>query len=413
MTGRGITGQGMEDTVPCPAPLAVDGAPAADLWPLEAGVRHLNHGSFGAVPSAVLAHQAELRRSMESSPVAWFGGVPARVARAREEVAAQLGVPADRTALVQNASAGASVAYWNLRLPAGADVVVTDHGYGAVSQGARRAALRVGGTLTVARVPLAASDDDVVASVMDAVTERTALVVLDQITSGTARLFPVERICDEARARGVLTLVDGAHSPGVLATPVVTAADVWVGNLHKFGCAPRGCAALVARPDVAQSLFPLIDSWGGTSGFPDRFDHQGTTDVTSFLSAPFAWSYLERTLGWSVIRDYTAALADYAQAVVTEAMSAATGEDCRVDVGRPIAPYRLVALPAPLGHTREAADALRQVMLDELGIAVAFTSFAGRGYCRLSTHAYTVGADYEDFAERAVPWLVRRATAAG
>lgn len=57
----------------------------------------------------------------------------------------------------------------------------------------------------------------------------------------------------------------------MLADPVCREADYWVGNLHKFVCAPRGSAVIVAR-DGGQELFPLIDSWGATEAYP-----QGST----------------------------------------------------------------------------------------------------------------------------------------
>lgn len=393
-----------------PAPLTPDGAPAASLWELDPDQRHLNHGSFGAVPSAVLEYQAGLRAAMEASPIGWFGTLPDRVDAARVKMARLLGLPEQGTVFVPNASAGMSVAYSSLPLPEGADIVVTNHGYGAVTQGARRAAARVQGTVTVAEVPLGAEDADVEAAVIGAIGPRTALLVIDHITSATASLFPVDRICRRAREMDVLTLVDGAHSPGVLAAPWSAEADIWVGNLHKFLCAPRGSAVLVARPEVRQELFPLVDSWGGNLAFPERFNHSGTTDLTSYLAAPWAYSYLDRVFDWDVIRAYTEQLADYGQHIVADAMSEATGEDCHVRLAQPVGPYRLIALPDGLGSCREHADALRDEILNALGIEAAFTSFDGRGYCRLSTHAYTTAEDHEDFAERAVPWLVSRAS---
>ncbi|MGC0252430.1 aminotransferase class V-fold PLP-dependent enzyme [Pseudactinotalea sp. Z1748] len=403
------TGPTEPTTAPAPEPLLVDGAPAETLWPLDPDQRHLNHGSFGAVPNRVLEYQADLRDSMEASPIGWFGQLPDRVNAARAQMADLLHLPAGGTVFVPNASAGMSVAYASLALPRGADVVVTNHGYGAVVQGARRAAARAGGTVTVVDVPLGASDDDAETAILAAIGSRTAMLVLDHITSATATLFPVQRICRRARELGVLTVVDGAHSPGVLAQPWTPEADVWVGNLHKFACAPRGSAVLVAREEVRQDLFPLVDSWGGTLAFPERFNFGGTDDLTSYLAAPFAYDYLDQVLGWTAIRTYTGELADYGQAVVSAAMSEATGQDAHVSLRHPVGPYRLIALPRGLGHTREDADRLRDEILQALGIEAAFTSFDGRGYCRLSTHAYTVAADHEDFAARAVPWLVEAA----
>lgn len=394
--------------VTAPAPLTTpDGRPAAALWALHPDLRHLNHGSFGAVPRAALAHQDELRQQTELAPVAWFPGLPQRIEGARRLVAPRLHVEAERLALVLNASAGASVVFGSLALPPGAEVLVTDHGYGAVTAGAARAARRAGGRLVTAAVPLEADEDEAFDAIWAGVTDRTALVVLDHITSPTARRLPVGRVCAEARRRGIATLVDGAHAPLLVEDPVAEAdADVWVGNLHKYGCAPRGAAVLVARPEVGGDLHPLIDSWGAGLPFPERFDHQGTLDLTSWLAAPTALDTVDRELGWDAVRRYTTALADWAQDLVATALGEASGVDCHARVGMPVGPLRLVGLPGRLATGHLEANAMRDRMLAEAGIETAFTAFGGRGYLRLSAHAYNTPEDYLDLVERAVPLLL-------
>ena len=392
-----------------PAPLtAPDGRPAASLWALHPDLRHLNHGSFGAVPRPALAHQVELRHQTELAPVARFPGLPQRIAGVRNLLAPRLHVDPERLALVLNASAGASVLFGSLALPPGAEVLVTDHGYGAVTAGAARAARRVGGRLVTASVPLVAEEDEAFDAIWSSVTERTALIVLDHITSPTARRLPVGRVCAEARRRGIVTLVDGAHAPMMLVDPVAEAdADVWVGNLHKYGCAPRGTAVLVARPEISKDLHPLIDSWGAGLPFPERFDHQGTLDLTSWLAAPTALEAVEQSFGWDEVRRYSTALADWAQDLLAAALSEASGVDCHAEVGMPVGPLRLVGLPRGLATGHLDGNALRDRMLAEAGIETAFTAFAGRGYLRLSAHAYNTPEDYLDFVERAVPLLLR------
>lgn len=397
---------------PSPPRLA-DDAPALAAWALDPGLRHLNHGSFGGVPRAALRHQAVLRQEMERAPVAWFPALPARVAAVRAELAALLGVDVDRLALVPNASAGASVVFGSLALAPGAEVLVTDHGYGAVTMGAARAARRVGGRLVTAQIPLAAEEDEAFAAVWAAVTDRTELIVLDHITSPTARRLPVGRICAAARRHGIRTLVDGAHAPLLLEAPVAEAdADVWVGNLHKFGCAPRGTAVLVTRAEVADLLHPLIDSWGADLPFPERFDHQGTLDLTSWLAAPTALRGVEETFGWAEVRRYAAELGAWAQDLVAARLSEAAGEDCHAVVGMPVGPLRLVGLPGGLAASHLEGNGLRDRVLAATGIEAAFTAFGGRGYWRLSAHVYNTPDDYLDFVERAVPLLLEEAAQA-
>ncbi|MEA4945200.1 MAG: aminotransferase class V-fold PLP-dependent enzyme [Propionicimonas sp.] len=373
-------------------------------WTLDPRVRHLNHGSFGAVPEAVQAEQDRLRRLVEWNPVRWFASQPERIAAARAEMAALLRVDPARLGFVLNASAGASVVYQSLLGRGPVDVLVTDHGYGAVTMGAQRLATRTGGHWTMAHIPLDATADDVVAIITaEFDRHRPSLLVIDQITSATARAFPVEELCRLARSRGVLSLVDGAHAPGVLADPVCREADYWVGNLHKFACSPRGAAVLVSRGD-GQELFPLTDSWGAHLPYPERFDHNGTMDLTAWLVAPFAWRHLDQTLGWANIRTAARQLMDEACALVAAALDGLV-DDPLPDVGQPVGPMRLVRLPGELGGSHDEADALRVPFSDAVGIAGAFTEFGGRGYFRLSAHAYNALPDYQYLATVGIPLL--------
>ncbi|MEU3509769.1 aminotransferase class V-fold PLP-dependent enzyme [Streptomyces longwoodensis] len=395
------------DVVVAPRPLSLDdGSPAARAWTLDPGMLHLNHGSFGAVPRVAQERQDELRAEMERAPVAWFPALPGRIAATRARIADFLRTDAGDLALVPNASAGASVVHAALAARPGGDVVVTDHGYGAVTMGAERLARRWGGRVRTARVPLDADARQASEAVLAEVDERVALVVLDQITSATARRLPVEAVGAELARLGVPFLVDGAHAPGLLAAPLdQLVCDAWVGNLHKWGCAPRGTAALVARGPLREELYPLIDSWGAAEPYPDRFDHQGTLDATGCLAAPTALDFVEGTWSWDTARRYLDELAEYGARVVAEAFAGAGAG--AVDVGMPVPGMRLVRLPEGLAVTRVEADALRDRATAELGAEAAFTSFAGVGHLRLSAHVYNTPEDYERFAERCVP-VVRR-----
>lgn len=399
-------------TAPRPLLLA-DGRPAARAWSLDPVMKHLNHGSFGAVPLVAQERQNELRAEMDSSPVVWFPALPQKIADARVDLAAFLRATPDDLALVPNASAGVSVVLNALPRRRGGAIVVTDHGYGAVTMGAERLARRWGGEVRTARVPLDADEEQAYEAVMVEVDDATDLIVVDQITSPTARRMPVERIGAEAARLGIPLLVDGAHAPGLLAAPLDgLTCDFWVGNLHKWGCAPRGTAALVARGAQREDLYPLIDSWGAPDPYPDRFDQQGTVDVTGYLAASTALDFVDRTWGWDTARRYMDDLAGYAERLVGAAFAELGAVPGVVDVGMPVPGIRLVRLPEGLAGSRIEADTLRDRAARELGVEAAFTSFDGIGYMRLSAHVYNTAADYEYFAEDCVPVIGEWARAA-
>lgn len=394
--------------MPVPELATTAGAPARSLWRFADNETQLNHGSFGGVPVTVLETQRHLKDAMETDPVRWFCELPERVLRARLDIASILGVPDDGLALVPNASGGMSVLYSSLMGHGPINVATTNHGYGAVVMGAQRLARRSGGSAITVNLPLGGDDDDAVSLIEQALTDHSInLLVVDQITSATARQFPADQICEMAHAHGCIVAVDGAHAPGVLDQPVVEKADVWVGNLHKFWCSPRGSAALVLNNRDLE-LAPLIDSWGALQPFPSRFDYQGTLDVTSWLAAPAAWHHLETSIGWARIRSYSAQLADYAVAICSEALERQGIPQPVPDVGRPTGPIRLLSIPRRPGNRRwdhDSVDALRMPFLNASGIALAFTEFDGEGYMRISTHAYNTAADVENLAYRGIPIL--------
>ncbi|WP_091227563.1 aminotransferase class V-fold PLP-dependent enzyme [Microbacterium sp. 3J1] len=394
-----------------PAPLTLNsGIRARDAWPLDPDVIHLNHGSFGAVPSAVVEQQDALRRRGDLSPVEWFPRIAERVGAARERTAPFVGAAAVDSVFVPNASAAATVVYNSLRLQSGDEILVTDQGYGAITMGAQRLARRFGASVRAVELPLLASDDEVVQRFADAISPRTRLIVVDQITSPTARLLPTRRIADLATAQGVRTLVDGAHAPGLVAdAAAVAGGDWWFGNLHKWPCAPRGSALLVTQAPDREELWPLIDSWAANEPYPDRFDTQGTIDATTYLATPAAIDFIESEFGWANARMAMAQMADAGAEMIAEGLRPYGDEDPLTPLPSPVPSMRLVRLPLGLGSTREEADALRMDLLDETGVETAFTSFRGIGYFRLSAHLYTEASDFEAFVERCIPQILRRA----
>jgi isopenicillin-N epimerase len=366
-----------------------------DLWPLEPTVAHLNHGSFGAVPTPVLEEQQSWRDRMESNPVRFFvREMPTALAAARGEIAAFLGAAEGSLAFVPNATTGASTVLAVFPLERDDAVLVTDHSYGAVRIAAHRFAGDRGARVDTVHVPLTASDGEAVDAVLGAIRERTRLVVLDHVTSPTARRLPLAELVPAVQERGAAVLVDGAHSPGMLGVDLeALGADFFVGNLHKWCCAARGSALLHAAARWRGSLRPLVASWGEAEGFPLAFDDTGTDDPTPWLSAPLAVRVLER-LGWERLRRHNVELAVTGQRAVAAAIGVPAG-DLPSD---PAVPMQLVPLPEGLVTSREQAAALQDRIGEESAVEVAITFFDGRGYVRVCAQAYNAPADYQRLA---------------
>jgi isopenicillin-N epimerase len=393
-----------------------------ELFSLDPAVGHLNHGSYGAVPIPVQRAQRRLREEMEANPMAFFTrGLLDRLAHTRRHLAAFLGADPDGAALVPNATAAVQVVLGSLRLRAGDEILLTDHGYGAVRMAVERLCRRTGAILREVSVPLDADDRETVALVASASHGCPRLVIIDHVASATAKLFPVTRIVAALREFGVPVLVDGGHAPGMLPVDVAaTGADFWLGNLHKWAFAPRSTAVLVVAPEHRDAVEPLVISWQQESGFPGAVEYAGTLDYTAWLAAPAAVHTL-RALGFDAVRRHNADLAAYGQATLGTALGVDRAdlpgptvdiEPAGADHPGAAAPVsmRLVPLPPGVADDRPAAAEFQREIATELAYEVAASAWGGRGYLRLSAQVYNRPQEYDRLAE-ALPGLLARARA--
>ena len=391
-----------------PSPLTTtENTTGSQEWALDPSKRHINHGSYGAVPHRTLAYQAELKRELESNPLRWFDRVPERLAAERASLAPFVGAAAHEIAVIPNASAGASVMFSNLRLTAGDEILTTDHIYGSVLMGAERFAQRFGAAIRMVSIPLAAEAAQTAELIISAFTDKTRVLIVDHIASATARGFPLDEIIPAASERGITVLVDGAHALGIVDRPATVTSGVagvfWFGNLHKYAAAPRASAVLVARGAEAQELYPLIDSWSLPLPFPERFDQQGANDMTGFLSASFGIAEIERLFGWNRLRSYAAELSQYAVSVIAPALGELQDADPLVELGMAQPLQRLLRLPVGVAVDGDSARLLKNRLSSEADIEAGIMPWKGNGYLRLSAHAYNEASDYEQFVERGIP----------
>lgn len=282
-------------------------------WPLDPAVDFLNHGSFGAAPTPVLEAQTAIRQRMEAEPVAFFSrDLEGLLAAARESLAGFVGADPDDLAFIDNATTGVNAVLRWLPLGAGDELLTTDHEYNACRNVLARAADTTGARLVVVPLPFPSDGPaEVQDRILAAVTPRTRLAVIDHVTSATALVLPIEELVTELAARGVDTLVDGAHAPGMLDVQVDRLGAAWyVGNLHKWVCAPKGSAFIHVRRDRQDGFHPLVVSHGANSdrtdvsGFRLESDWTGTRDPSAWLSVPIALEFIGGLVpgGWSAVR---------------------------------------------------------------------------------------------------------------
>jgi isopenicillin-N epimerase len=375
-----------------------------DAFALDPAFCHVNHGSFGACPRAVLAVQDELRARLEAATMTFMVCEwQDRLDAARARVAAFIAADPQDVVLIPNTTLGVSTVLASLAWRRGDRIVVTDHGYRACRNAAERLAETHGVEVITVHVPVPITDPmDVVSRVVAAADGGCRLVLIDHITSPTALVIDVAAICAALASRGIDVLVDGAHAPGQLALDVpAIGAAYYVANAHKWLCAPKGTALLWARRDVRDALRPLVTSHGETPGFGPanrfhaRFDWTGTHDPTGYLSIPAAIDTVARLGGgWPAICDRNHALVLAGRDLIAERIGA-----------RPIAPDAMTAtmasLPIVLPEGATALGLERELLA--AGIEAPIAELEGVGpLVRISAHVYNALADYGRLADELV-----------
>jgi len=368
-----------------------------EQWSLDSQVAYLNHGSFGAVPKVVAVAQREIQALEENNPNLFFRTtLPKLHEEAREFVAQWLGTSPELFVFVPNASQGVITAASALVTKPRSQIVATSLGYGGVLNGLAEIAQRTQSTLRIAEIEFTAgvqTADDIADSVFAALTPDTSVVVLDQITSETALLLPLEQIVRTIRrvAPQARVVIDGAHTPGMLSPILPADFDVWVGNFHKWLCAPRASAGLVCKNlTIANQMTPLAPSWDFESGFPKSFFAQGTDDYSSYLVTPDAIQFHD-SFNTNDRDTHNRTVIDEVAKVLHNSWG--TEPDVPTEMFCPW--MRLVRLPMKRQFTKAEVDALTLKVSQELNTETVIVSPGDSNYVRLSAHIYNEIEDYE------------------
>jgi isopenicillin-N epimerase len=283
-------------------------------------------------------------------------------------------------------------------------------------------AARDGARVAIARIPFPIREPaEALDAILAAVTDRTRLVLVSHVTSPTALVLPIPEIVAELDRRGIDTLVDGAHAPGMVPVDLdALGAAYWTGNGHKWLCGPKGSAVLWVRADRRERIHPLVVSHGANEPLTDRtrfraeFDWTGTSDPTPFLTLPRAIEWMGSVAdggGWPEVMaaNHELALAG------RDRIAAALGVP-------PPAPDSMLgsmaALPIPGLRDDSAAQALGRALELEDGIQVPVggwpvrAAWVGGGpdqvLIRISAQRYNEVTDYDRLADVLARRLGRR-----
>lgn len=336
---------------------------------------------------------------------------------ARAALAKFVGSATDDLVFVPNATTGVNTVLRSLDFAPGDELLVTNHEYNACRNALDFVAQKTGATVVVAELPFPFErEDQLIAPILEKVTGRTKLALIDHVTSQTGLVMPIERIVRELAARGVETLVDGSHAPGMVPMDLAAlGATYYTGNCHKWICAPKGAAFLCVQRERQEAIRPLTISHGANSPRKDRsrflleFGWTGTGDPTAWLSVPEAIRFMGELLpgGWDEVRHHNRALVCAARSLFCKVLE--TAPPCPEMFLGSLASM-ILPLPTKLLSSKPPLylDGLQDALWEIHGIEVPVIPRPGPSgrLLRVSAQLYNSLPQYERLAA-ALPELLR------
>ena len=286
-----------------------------ELYHLDPSITFLNHGSFGACPKPVFEVYQNWQRKLEQQPVEFMAiKVYDFLEEARHALGDYVGCHGDDLIFVTNPTTAVNTVIRSLDLGLDDEVLMTDMEYGSLVRTWEHYAQDKGFSIVQqpTSIPLT-THEDYIEHFWKAVTERTKIIYLSEITSSTGLILPVDAICKKAKEAGIMTIVDGAHVPAHIPLNIAEMdPDVYVGACHKWLSAPKGSSFLYVKKSLQETIEPLIISWGSEvdrspSPFIYESQYQGTWDPSAFLTVPAAIQF-QQEHDWNSVRKRSRAL---------------------------------------------------------------------------------------------------------
>jgi isopenicillin-N epimerase len=358
----------------------------------------------------VLAVQDRYRAALESEPVRFFvRECQPLLDKARSALATFVGASPETLAFVKNATTGVNTVLRSLPFRPDEELLVTDQEYNACRNAIDFVAGQSGAKVVVAKVPFPIEcEERAIEALLERVSRRTRLLLIDHVTSQTGLVFPVARLLAEAKSRGIRDIiVDGAHAPGMIPLDLRSLGAVfYTGNCHKWLCAPKGAAFLYVPEERQSEIRPLTISHGANAPVTDlsrfrlEFDWTGTEDPTPYLCVPDAIATLGSILpgGWPELMKHNRELALAGRRTLTNALGvAAPSPDSMIG--------SLAALPLPESGgsgpmSAFATDPLQDALFFQHRIEVPVVPWPAppKRLIRISAQIYNTPAEYERLA---------------
>ena len=225
---------------------------------LDRTIINLNNGFTCPTPRVAVESEWRYMDMINMAPIFYQGPIADRIQTIRLRMAEEFGCDPEEMALTRGASESLQIAQNGIDLKAGDEVITTEQDYPRMlttwDQRMRRENIKV----TRLQFPVPTTGDDLYQRFEKAITPKTKVFHFCHVTNLTAQMFPVARISRLARAKGIVTIVDGAHALGHFPFKLrELECDAYGVSLHKWLLAPIGNGCLYVRKDMIPKFWPL------------------------------------------------------------------------------------------------------------------------------------------------------------
>ena len=240
---------------------------------------NLNNG--GVSPSPRIVTEAFVRytwQQEDTTAYTMWQILEPQSERIRVELARTFGCDAEEIAITRNASESLEILLFGFDLRRGDEILTTTQDYPRMLTTLRQREQREGIVLKTVKVPLAPKDPAEITRAFErGITERTRLILVSHVINITGQIVPVRSIVELGRARGIETIIDGAHSFAQFPFKRDDLrCDYFGTSLHKWLFAPKGTGMLYVKRDKIAKLWPLMAAESKAAADIRKFEEIGT-----------------------------------------------------------------------------------------------------------------------------------------
>lgn len=240
---------------------------------------NLNNGGCSPAPSHVMAQlERDLRYGNELPVIHMWRDLEPRIEVVRRELAREFGCDTEEIAITRNASESLETCIFGIDLAPGDEVLVSNQNYGRMINAWKQRVARDKIVLKEISFPVPCTNPQQIVDAFAAgITSRTKVMEITHITNLTGQILPVQALVAMARAKGVQTIVDGAHAFAQFPfTREDLGCDYYGSSLHKWLLAPIGTGLLYVRRDRIPTLWPLMAGNPGQEKDIRKYEEIGT-----------------------------------------------------------------------------------------------------------------------------------------